>query len=59
MKSIDPIRLFRERLLADGIDAGELDAIVSRAASEAEAAIEYARQSDFPDLKEMYTHVFG
>lgn len=59
MKSLDPIRLFRERLLGEGFDSGHLDEIVSRAASEADAAIEYARQSDFPDLKEMYTHVFG
>jgi pyruvate dehydrogenase E1 component alpha subunit len=59
MKSIDPIRLFRERLVRDGIDTAQLDDIVSRAATEADAAIEYARQSDFPDLKEMYAHVFG
>jgi acetoin:2,6-dichlorophenolindophenol oxidoreductase subunit alpha len=59
LKSVDPIILFRERLLRDGFDTAELDRIALAASGEAESAIAFARESEFPDLKEMYTHVFG
>jgi pyruvate dehydrogenase E1 component alpha subunit len=59
LKSVDPIILFRERLVRDGFDTAELDRIAVAASGEAESAIAFARESEFPDLKEMYTHVFG
>jgi TPP-dependent pyruvate/acetoin dehydrogenase alpha subunit len=59
LKAMDPIILFRERLVRDGIDAALLERVVAEAADEAEAAIAFARASEFPEPSEMYTHVFG
>jgi TPP-dependent pyruvate/acetoin dehydrogenase alpha subunit len=59
LKDVDPIILFRERLVKEGTHAAELDRMAAAASAEAEAAVSFARESKFPDLKEMYTHVFG
>ncbi len=59
LKAVDPIILYRERLIRDGSDAAQLDRIAAEASAEAESAIAFARESPFPELKEMYTHVFG
>jgi pyruvate dehydrogenase E1 component alpha subunit len=59
LKSVDPIILFRERLIRDGCAAAQLDKLSAEAAQEAEEAIQFARACGVADLKEMYTHVFG
>jgi pyruvate dehydrogenase E1 component alpha subunit len=59
LKSVDPIVLFRERLIRDGCPASQLAKMSAQAAQEAEQAIQFARESGLADLKEMYTHVFG
>ena len=59
MKDLDPIELFRARLIADGHEAGELDRLDAEAVSSADDAIAFARESDFPELKEAFDHVFG
>jgi pyruvate dehydrogenase E1 component alpha subunit len=59
LKDVDPIILFRERLLKEGTDVADLDRIAAAASAEADAAVAFARESKFPDLKEMYSHVLG
>ena len=56
---LDPIALFRTRLIADGHEAAELDRLEAEAVSAAEDAIAFARESEFPEIKEAYDHVFG
>jgi pyruvate dehydrogenase E1 component alpha subunit len=59
MAGLDPIALFRKRLIADGHEAGELDRVEAEAVAAAEDAIAFARSSEFPELKEAFDHVFG
>jgi pyruvate dehydrogenase E1 component alpha subunit len=59
LKQVDPIILFRERLVREGFDTAKLEAVNAEAAQEADAAIAFARDSEFPQTREMYTHVFG
>jgi pyruvate dehydrogenase E1 component alpha subunit len=59
LKSLDPIVLYRDRLIGAGVERVRLDQVIADAAAEADAAVEFARQSEFPQLQEAYTHVFG
>lgn len=56
---VDPIPLFRARLVADGYETAELERLEADAASEAEAAIAFARSSQFPSFQEALNHVFA
>lgn len=58
-KERDPLTLARERLAADGHDAAELDAVVTRAEDRVEAAVEAALASDQPELSAMFAHVWS
>ena len=57
--SLDPILLYRARLIADGHEAAELDRIEADAASAADDAIAFARASEFPAFEEAVNHVFA
>jgi TPP-dependent pyruvate/acetoin dehydrogenase alpha subunit len=59
LKALDPIPRYRERLLAAGHDAAELDRVEATARGEAEAAIAFAREAPYPDAEEAFTHVFA
>lgn len=59
IKGRDPIILFRQRLLADGYEPAELDRLAAEAAEIADAAIAFARASDYPAEQEAFEHVFG
>ena len=59
MLDLDPIVLFRSRLIAAGHEAAELDRIDADAVEAADDAIAFARQSAFPELEEAFAHVFG
>ncbi len=59
LPSLDPIPLYRERLLAEGHEAAELDRLEAEAVSAAEAAIAFARASEFPSFQEALNHVFA
>lgn len=59
LKAIDPIPLYRERLLADGFDAGELDSIEAQAKRKVESAFAAARAAAYPEPQEAFDHVFA
>jgi len=59
LKAIDPIPLYRERLLADGFDTGELGAIEAQAKSEVDSAFAAARAAAYPEPQEAFDHVFA
>lgn len=60
----DPIKMFRARLIAEGIaDEAVLDALEADVAAEVEAAYQFAEESDYPApsvaFKDLYTEPFG
>lgn len=59
LAELDPIQLFRSRLIGDGHEASELDALDAEAVRLADDAISFARNSEYPDLEEAFAHVFG
>jgi TPP-dependent pyruvate/acetoin dehydrogenase alpha subunit len=59
LPSLDPIPLYRERLLAEGYESVELERLEAEAASAADAAIAFARNSEFPTFQEALNHVFA
>ncbi|MGD9811611.1 MAG: thiamine pyrophosphate-dependent dehydrogenase E1 component subunit alpha [Sphingobium sp.] len=59
LKSLDPIPRYRERLLAEGFDAADLDAAEAQARSEVDNAFSAARTADYPEPKEAFDHVFA
>ncbi|MED7931597.1 thiamine pyrophosphate-dependent dehydrogenase E1 component subunit alpha [Nonomuraea sp. LP-02] len=59
----DPLPLFRRRLLDEGaadgpVDAAVLDAIEAEVRAEVGAAVEYARQSPYPEPEEAYRDLY-
>jgi pyruvate dehydrogenase E1 component alpha subunit len=54
----DPIVLYRQRLIADGIGEGELDAIDAAIADEVADSLKFARESAYPTFEEAFDHVF-
>jgi len=55
----DPILLFKQRLIRDGIATEELlEDIRRRAVKEVEDAVEFAERSPYPEPSEAYTDVF-
>jgi 2-oxoisovalerate dehydrogenase E1 component len=59
-KQRDPITLFRERLLVSGkADAAELDAIDAELKSIVEEALEFAKNSPYPEPSTATAHVYS
>jgi acetoin:2,6-dichlorophenolindophenol oxidoreductase subunit alpha len=55
----DPVPALRERLIADGhADASKLDAIDNEAREQIEDAVEFARESDYPEVAELSRDVY-
>lgn len=55
----DPLRNYRERMLADGtVTDEEYEDLETRVQSDVEAAVEYARESSFPDPQEAYEDLY-
>jgi TPP-dependent pyruvate/acetoin dehydrogenase alpha subunit len=54
----DPIALYRAELIAGGIMAETLDAIISEVKDEVEDALRFARESDYPDQASAFDDVF-
>ncbi len=59
LKALDPIPRYRERLLADGFDAADLDRAEDEARRAVDAAFSAARAAAYPDPMEAYAHVFA
>ena len=58
-KERDPIKLFKENVLARKlVSAAELKTIDDRVAAQIEAAVKFAEESPFPDVRETYTDVY-
>ena len=58
-KERDPIKLFKENVLARKlVSAAELKTIEDRVAAQIEAAVKFAEESPFPDVRETYTDVY-
>jgi pyruvate dehydrogenase E1 component alpha subunit len=56
----DPVTRFREWLITEGhATSGELTAIDAQAVRDAEEAWEFANDSAYPDIAELYTDVFA
>lgn len=55
----DPIILYREKLLAQGVAAATLDALEKEAADEVEDALQFARDSAYPDQADAFDDVFA
>lgn len=56
----DPLRSYRERLLDDGVvEQGELEELEAEVESEVADAIEFARESDFPDVESAYEGLYA
>src|SRR5262249_35792914 len=54
-----PIAMFRDKLLADGIPAADLDAIDRQVEAEMTEAVEFSRQSPAPDSATANDHVWA
>ena len=54
----DPLARARERLVALGAPAAELDALDRDAAAEVARAEDYAHRSSYPEAEELASHVF-
>jgi len=58
-KERDPIKLFKDNVLSRKlVSAAELKAIDDRVAAQIEAAVKFAEESPFPDVRETYTDVY-
>ena len=55
----DPLPLYRNYLLSEGIDEGSLAALEDAADEEIKAAVEFAIAAPDPDPSETYTHVYA
>lgn len=55
----DPLLLFRDQLKSEGVDEAACDAVQAEVAKEIEDAIEFARQSPWPDVSEVVKHVYA
>jgi len=55
----DPVRHTRERLVAEGRDAADLDALDATIAKEMDASIDFAIGSDAPAMDSMFRDVYG
>jgi TPP-dependent pyruvate/acetoin dehydrogenase alpha subunit len=55
----DPVVVYRQRLLDDGVPASELDAIEAEILAEVEAAIDLARAMPVPDPDSLTTNVWS
>src|SRR2546421_12902289 len=59
-KQRDPITIHTELLLSQGLATqAELDQIQAQVAQEIEAAVEFARQSPYPDPAELFEDMFA
>ena len=59
-KARDPLVLARQRIVAESLASeGALDRIEADALGRIDAAEEFARQSPYPDLEEIWTDVYG
>ena len=59
MNEHDPLTLWKEQLISEGVVTEEdFKAMMKEAGEEAEAAAQFAQQSDFPDESEMLDHVY-
>jgi pyruvate dehydrogenase E1 component alpha subunit len=59
-KQRDPIAIHRDRLLAQGIASqAEIDAVDAQVRQEIAEALEFARQSPFPDPSELFEDMFA
>ena len=57
-KERDPIKSFRKTLLDENIPEDELDAIVKRAEEDVDEAIQFSKDSPYPDVEETFTDVY-
>jgi pyruvate dehydrogenase E1 component alpha subunit len=58
-KERDPIKLFKDTVLARGlVTEAELQSIDDRVAAQIDAAVKFAEESPFPDVKETFTDVY-
>ena len=55
----DPIRLYRQVLLADGFAEGEVQAIEDEAATAVADAIRFAEESPLPGPESLYEHMYS
>lgn len=55
----DPIPTYRERLVADGVDAAEVDRIDGEALAAVDRATEEARAAPFPDASSLATELWA
>jgi TPP-dependent pyruvate/acetoin dehydrogenase alpha subunit len=59
-ETLDPVRLFHDRLLAWGVATpDELDAVRDEVQSEVDAAVEFAKASPFPPPEAAYTDLYA
>jgi pyruvate dehydrogenase E1 component alpha subunit len=58
LKAVDPIVIYRQRLLDQGVSAGELDEGEARVRDEVAAAFAFARASATPAALTAYEKVF-
>ncbi|MGB6449211.1 MAG: thiamine pyrophosphate-dependent dehydrogenase E1 component subunit alpha [Steroidobacteraceae bacterium] len=54
----DPIRLFRARMIAEGIGEQDIERIEQEVRDAVADAVEFARSSPFPSYEEAFDHVF-
>ncbi|MFO1260319.1 MAG: thiamine pyrophosphate-dependent dehydrogenase E1 component subunit alpha [Sphingomonadaceae bacterium] len=59
LKAIDPIPRYRQRLLAEGFDAADLDTAEAQAKAEVDQAFIAARAASYPEPEEAFAHVFA
>jgi pyruvate dehydrogenase E1 component alpha subunit len=59
LKGLDPIPAYRDRLIAEGFDAGELDKAAAEACVEVNASFVFARNAEYPKPEEAFDHVFA
>ncbi|MCS6986960.1 MAG: thiamine pyrophosphate-dependent dehydrogenase E1 component subunit alpha [Sphingomonadaceae bacterium] len=60
MKQVDPLPLYREKLIRDGVlSAEEADAIAAEAKARIARAVEFAKASPWPEPAEAMAHVFA
>jgi len=55
----DPVPMYRQRLLDQGVDAAELDAIEAQAQEAVDVATEAARNGPVPDIDSAFTDVWA
>ncbi len=59
-KKRDPIETYRQRLLDEGmIDAADFEAVESEIKALVEEAVEFAKQSPYPDPATVMNHIYG